>query len=270
MRPPVVAVCVANARAQVVRSASELKDNFERATSEAKAAFGDGSVFIEKFIERCVPVPVARPPGSALLTERRPCARGYRRPGRATSRCKSWATSTATWSTSTSATAPCSAATKRSAVGRSPGSGRQAPAEGRVLTPRRDRARLIGRVAAGGRGGAGPEPGPRGAGAAAGGRRAPVQARRLLQRRHRRVPGRRGRPALLYRGERAPPGRAHCDGRDHRRRPGAVPDPHRRRSSWAPRRASAQRGGDRASRVPSALGTYAAPPRQGTRCRTWA
>jgi len=42
--------------AQVVRSANELKENFERATSEAKAAFGDGSVFIEKFIERYVPV----------------------------------------------------------------------------------------------------------------------------------------------------------------------------------------------------------------------
>jgi len=40
----------------VVRSANELKENFERATSEAKAAFGDGSVFIEKFIERYVPV----------------------------------------------------------------------------------------------------------------------------------------------------------------------------------------------------------------------
>ena len=37
---------------RVVRSAGELKENFERATSEALAAFGNGSVFIERFIER--------------------------------------------------------------------------------------------------------------------------------------------------------------------------------------------------------------------------
>ena len=30
----------------------EVKENFERATSEAKAAFGNGAMFIEKFIER--------------------------------------------------------------------------------------------------------------------------------------------------------------------------------------------------------------------------
>eukprot|EP00761_Pharyngomonas_kirbyi_P011415 gb/GECH01011440.1/.p1 GENE.gb/GECH01011440.1/~~gb/GECH01011440.1/.p1 ORF type:complete len:1197 (+),score=375.79 gb/GECH01011440.1/:1-3591(+) len=36
---------------RVVRSMRELEENFDRATSEAKAAFGDGSVFIEKFIE---------------------------------------------------------------------------------------------------------------------------------------------------------------------------------------------------------------------------
>lgn len=36
---------------RVVHSMRELEENFHRATSEAKAAFGDGSVFIEKFIE---------------------------------------------------------------------------------------------------------------------------------------------------------------------------------------------------------------------------
>lgn len=37
---------------RVVREESELKDNFERAVSEAKSAFGDGTVFIERFLER--------------------------------------------------------------------------------------------------------------------------------------------------------------------------------------------------------------------------
>lgn len=30
----------------------DVKENFERASSEAKAAFGDGAMFIEKFVER--------------------------------------------------------------------------------------------------------------------------------------------------------------------------------------------------------------------------
>jgi pyruvate carboxylase len=37
---------------RVVREASEFKDAFERAVSEAKSAFGDGTVFIERFLER--------------------------------------------------------------------------------------------------------------------------------------------------------------------------------------------------------------------------
>jgi len=37
---------------RVVRSDQELRDNMEIAAREAQAAFGDGSVFIEKFIER--------------------------------------------------------------------------------------------------------------------------------------------------------------------------------------------------------------------------
>lgn len=37
---------------RVVREQSEFKDAFERAVSEAKSAFGDGTVFIERFLER--------------------------------------------------------------------------------------------------------------------------------------------------------------------------------------------------------------------------
>ncbi|KAJ2915461.1 hypothetical protein MD484_g4955, partial [Candolleomyces efflorescens] len=37
---------------RVVRDQSDFKDSFERAVSEAKAAFGDGTVFIERFLER--------------------------------------------------------------------------------------------------------------------------------------------------------------------------------------------------------------------------
>jgi len=37
---------------RVVREASDFESSFERAVSEAKAAFGDGTVFIERFLER--------------------------------------------------------------------------------------------------------------------------------------------------------------------------------------------------------------------------
>lgn len=37
---------------RVVREESEFKDAFSRAVSEAKSAFGDGTVFIERFLER--------------------------------------------------------------------------------------------------------------------------------------------------------------------------------------------------------------------------
>eukprot|EP01137_Pigoraptor_chileana_P007448 Opistho-2@53073 len=37
---------------RVVREMKELEENFERATSEAKAAFGNGAMFIEKFVDR--------------------------------------------------------------------------------------------------------------------------------------------------------------------------------------------------------------------------
>lgn len=37
---------------RVVRDQESLKDSFQRATSEAKSAFGNGTVFIERFLER--------------------------------------------------------------------------------------------------------------------------------------------------------------------------------------------------------------------------
>lgn len=37
---------------RVVREQATLKDSFERATSEAKSAFGNGTVFVERFLER--------------------------------------------------------------------------------------------------------------------------------------------------------------------------------------------------------------------------
>jgi pyruvate carboxylase len=37
---------------RVVKEQSTFKDSFERAVSEAKSAFGDGTVFIERFLER--------------------------------------------------------------------------------------------------------------------------------------------------------------------------------------------------------------------------
>ena len=37
---------------RVVRNQSELRDSFERATSEAKTAFGNGTVFVERFLDK--------------------------------------------------------------------------------------------------------------------------------------------------------------------------------------------------------------------------
>lgn len=37
---------------RVVRNMEDLEENFQRATSEAKSAFGNGELFIERFIER--------------------------------------------------------------------------------------------------------------------------------------------------------------------------------------------------------------------------
>ena len=70
----------------------------------------------------------------------------------------------------------------------------------------------------------------------------------LHQRRHDRVPARRGRLVLLPRDEHAPAGRAsdHRDG--DRRRPGAVADPHRARRAARPRSGSAA---EPARRTPS-------------------
>jgi pyruvate carboxylase len=37
---------------RVVRNQESLKDSFERATSEAKSAFGNGTVFVERFLDK--------------------------------------------------------------------------------------------------------------------------------------------------------------------------------------------------------------------------
>lgn len=37
---------------RVVRKMDEVEENFQRASSEAMSAFGNGAMFIEKFIER--------------------------------------------------------------------------------------------------------------------------------------------------------------------------------------------------------------------------
>lgn len=37
---------------RVVRKQEDLKDSFERATSEAKSAFGNGTVFVERFLDK--------------------------------------------------------------------------------------------------------------------------------------------------------------------------------------------------------------------------
>lgn len=37
---------------RVVRNQEDLKDSFERATSEAKSAFGNGTVFVERFLDK--------------------------------------------------------------------------------------------------------------------------------------------------------------------------------------------------------------------------
>ena len=37
---------------RVVRKMEEVEENFKRATSEALSAFGNGAMFIEKFVER--------------------------------------------------------------------------------------------------------------------------------------------------------------------------------------------------------------------------
>ena len=106
--------------------------------------------------------------------------------GRSTSRCRSSATTTATWCTSSSATARCSGATRRWSSTRRPGRSREA-LRARLADDALKVARQV----------------------------------ELLQRRHGRVPGRRGRRPLLHRGQPAHPGRAHGDRGDHRPRSGA-------------------------------------------------
>jgi hypothetical protein len=113
---------------RVVREEAEMDELFQRASNEAAAAFGDGLMFVEK-VRPCSrrpcrsSCPASQPPlalrGSLCFSPRCPVlplpharARSLWRT-LATSRSRSWQTTTAAWCISTSATAPCSAATKR-------------------------------------------------------------------------------------------------------------------------------------------------------------
>ena len=91
--------------------------------------------------------------------------------------------------------------------------------------------------------------------------------RRLLQRRHLRVPRRRREQLLLHRGQRSDPGRApgHRDGHGHR--PGQAADPHRRRRTPGnpPARRRLQRPLDRVSgSTPRTPTTISGPPPAGS------
>ena len=135
--------------------------------------------------------------------------------GPSTSRCRCWATTTATWSTCSSATARCSGATRRSSSTRRPG---RCPQElrARLADDALKIARQVNYTNAG-----------------------TVEF----------LVGEDG-SALLHRGQPAHPGRAHGDRGDHRARPGAGADPDRaglqarptRRSASPTRRTIEQRG----------------------------
>ena len=137
-------------------------------------------------------------------------------------------------------TARCARRRRRSATAPSTSSRRCcARAPHRGADPRRlrrrhrppVRARLLAAAAPpeGDRGDAGAEPRRRAARAdLRGGGRGRARDR-LRQRRHRRVPARRGRALRVHRDEPAHPGRAHGHRGDHRRRPRARADPDRRR-----------------------------------------
>ena len=57
---------------RVVRNAADLDDAFSRASSEALAAFGDGSVFVERYVEHPRPSPAARSGPPWVRARRRP------------------------------------------------------------------------------------------------------------------------------------------------------------------------------------------------------
>ena len=84
----------------------ELEENFNRASSEAKSAFGDGRMFIERYVEE--PARATMPGALPQL-----CLVALSGLRSATSRSRFWRTTTATWCTWASATALCSAAIRR-------------------------------------------------------------------------------------------------------------------------------------------------------------
>lgn len=84
---------------RLVRQDAELNEAFERCTSEAKTAFGDGSA----------PAPGGFP--KSFRVRRSSWRSSWRTPG--TSRCRCWRTARAAARTSSSGTAACSSATRR-------------------------------------------------------------------------------------------------------------------------------------------------------------
>ena len=177
---------------------------------------------------------------AAQLAEARAASRGARRTppsattrctwrswcgARATSRCRSSATSTARSCTCTNATARRSGATRRWWSAR------------RRCFSRRRSARSCAR------------------------RRCDRARRRLPQRRHGGVPaGRRQRPFLLHRGESAHPGGTHRDGVRDRRRPRQGADPHRGRRAHRYARKRRAAAGTRSASARTRC-SAASPPR---------
>lgn len=108
---------------RVVRSEEELEDSFKRASNEALGAFGDGRMFVEKYVERPRHIEVlimTQNPRKIMQHNR---LRGITMalvadacylPDPRLNRCRSWLTTTETLCICMRGTAVYSAATKRS------------------------------------------------------------------------------------------------------------------------------------------------------------
>ena len=158
-----------------------------------KAAFGGGGRGMRVVEKRCR---FRRPAGGGAPAKPRPpsamtrCSSSATSAAPATSKCRSWATGTATSCTSTSAIAPCSAAIRKWWKSRP----RVESRSGAFAEPRRRRRKHCARG-------------------------------RLLQRGHGGVPGgRRYRRVVLHRGQPAHPGGAHRHRNGHRHRSRALAD----------------------------------------------